>query len=112
MRYSSRMCIMIRLFFPVSLKTVVQKAMYFWFRLFGLSGIVILNRPEFSNGLRNADLKYSRWVIPINACISSLVLGIVQKAKSNVCRGSCSVTCSVTCAVTCAFSCTCKVSVK
>jgi len=52
--------------------------MYFWLRLFGLSGIVILNRPEFSNGLRSDDLKYSRCAIPMNACISSLVLGIVQ----------------------------------
>ena len=63
--------------------------LYFWFLLFGLSGIVISIFPASSKGLIYFSEKFFLPASPINSCISFRLRGTTQNW-----RRSCNVTCS------------------
>ena len=54
---------------------------YFWLRLFGLSGIVISNCPDSKSGLICFKVKFLKSLKPQNAVSSFFGFGVVQKSK-------------------------------
>ncbi len=67
---------------------------YFWFLLFGLSGIVILIFPISSKGLIYFSEKFLLPASPINSCISFRLRGTEQNWI---------ISCILTCSLSCSF---------